>query len=187
MPYTNNLIIALLYLDKYIEYKITNNIKTYLPSNNYMKISTARVQDIPNLCMLLNILFEQEKEFTPDEKAQIKGLNTIIETPEIGEIFVARDEENVIGMVNLLYTISTALGGKVAILEDMVVDKYARGKGVGSVLIDHVINHAKEKGCKRITLLTDVDNTSAQKFYIKHGFFISDMSILRHRLDYNMS
>jgi ribosomal protein S18 acetylase RimI-like enzyme len=38
---------------------------------------------------------------------------------------------------------------------------------------------ARRKGCKRITLLTDEDNVSAQRFYAKHGFQCSSMVAVR--------
>jgi ribosomal protein S18 acetylase RimI-like enzyme len=144
-----------------------------------MQINTANASDIPALCELLNILFSQEADFKPDYQAQSRGLARIIDSPEVGLIIVARQEGQVVGMVNLLYTVSTALGGRVALLEDMVVSPDARGSGVGSRLLEQAIQSAKSEGCKRITLLTDKTNESAQRFYQKHGFGFSSMIPLR--------
>ena len=82
-------------------------------------------------------------------------------------------------MVNLLYTISTALGGKVAILEDMIVDPEYQHKGVGSKLIQYAIDYSKEIDCKRITLLSDKENLLAHEFYKKSGFGHSSMVVFR--------
>lgn len=144
-----------------------------------MQINTANASDIPALCELLNILFSQEADFKPDYQAQSRGLARIIDSPEVGLIIVARQEGQVVGMVNLLYTVSTALGDRVALLEDMVVSPDARGSGVGSRLLEQAIQSAKSEGCKRITLLTDKTNESAQHFYQKHGFGFSSMMPLR--------
>jgi GNAT superfamily N-acetyltransferase len=144
-----------------------------------MQITPAKTSDIPALCDLLSILFSQEVEFKPNHEAQCRGLARIISNPEIGLIVVARQENQIIGMVNLLYTISTALGDRVAILEDMVVSPNARGSGVGSRLLEQAIQFARLNGCKRITLLTDRTNESAQRFYQKHGFGFSAMIPLR--------
>ena len=86
-------------------------------------------------------------------------------------------------MVNLLYTVSTALGQRVALLEDMVVSTNKRGQGVGSSIIKQAVDFAKGKGCKRITLLTDDDNCGAQRFYERHGFSRSSMVAFRMPLD----
>lgn len=141
--------------------------------------SKAAEADIPVLSELLNILFTQEAEFKPDERAQQKGLSMIISSPDLGAILVARNGHNILAMVNLLFTVSTAIGERVATLEDMIVSPSARGTGVGSALLSYAIEFAKERGVKRITLLTDQDNYAAQHFYSKHGFTKSSMIPLR--------
>jgi len=147
-----------------------------------MQVSVAQQTDIPELCRLLSILFTQEEDFQPDEEAQRRGLRLIIENPQIGHILVAQREGAVIGMVNLLYTISTALGDRVALLEDMVVHPDARSGGTGSALLTQAIEFARLQGCKRITLLTDLSNEAAQRFYQRHGFTLSAMTPLRLQL-----
>ena len=144
-----------------------------------MQIEKATPADIPALSELLSALFSQEAEFTPNSEAQAKGLNQIIRNPEVGAVLVAREGGQVVGMVNLLFTVSTALGGQVALLEDMVVSSQARGAGVGSELLDQAISFARAQGCKRITLLTDRENESAQRFYGKKGFVVSCMVPMR--------
>ena len=145
-------------------------------------IASASPADIPVLADLLAILFEQEAEFRPDRAAQLQGLGLIINNRDLGTILVARQQESIIGMVNLLYTVSTALGTRTALLEDMVIAPSARGAGIGSRLLAAAIDHARAVGCKRITLLTDQSNTAAQHFYAKHGFSASGMMPLRLKL-----
>jgi len=148
-----------------------------------MIISTATLADIPDLCQLLSILFAQEAEFKVDPDAQVRGLTAIIGNPAIGTILVARDNDAAIGMVNLLFTVSTALGERVALLEDMVVAESARSTGIGSQLINRAIEVACAAGCKRVTVLSDRDNTAAHRFYQRHGFGLSSMLPLRLALD----
>lgn len=143
----------------------------------------ACAQDIKELCRLLNELFTQEAEFTPDEASQEKALREIISDESIGEIFVALLDGKIVAMVNILYTLSTALGAKVAILEDMIVDKRYRGQDIGSALMDFALKYIKAKGCKRITLLSDSDNFKAHKFYEKQGFVKSAMMPFRKVID----
>ena len=140
-----------------------------------MKIEMAITSDIPTLCTLLDYLFSQEVEFKPDHKTQSRGLEMILNNNNIGNIFVAKKNEKIIGMVILLYTVSTALGERVALLEDMVVSPDERELGIGSMLLDHAVKYAIEKGCKRITLLTDKMNIRAQKFYKQNKFNYSSM------------
>lgn len=152
-----------------------------------MHIRTATPADLPALCRLLDQLFTQEAEFTPDRAAQERGLQSIIENAATGEILVACEGERLLGMVNLLYTVSTALGAPAALLEDMVedmvVDAGDRGRGLGTRLLEAAIATARSRGCRRITLLTDADNTKAQRFYARSGFARSSMIPLRLALD----
>ncbi len=140
-----------------------------------MKIEIATTSDIPVLCTLLDYLFSQEVEFKPDHETQSRGLEMILNNNNSGNIFIAKKNEKIIGMVILLYTVSTALGERVALLEDMVVSPNERELGIGSMLLDHAVKYATEKGCKRITLFTDKINIRAQKFYKQHKFNRSSM------------
>jgi len=140
-----------------------------------MVIEKATVEDITELCYLLDILFNQEIEFKADANAQQRGLRAIVTNPDVGIILVARHNDKLVGMVNILFTVSTALGGRVAILEDMVVLPSKRGSGVGSRLLNAAIATARENNCQRLTLLTDSNNEIAHGFYEKHGFTRSPM------------
>jgi len=144
-----------------------------------MLIEKATIADIPALCGLLSVLFSQEVEFTADAEAQRRGLALIINSPETGVVLVARQGDQVVGMVNLLFTVSTALGGKVALMEDMVVSPVGRGAGVGAQVLSAAVAFARTQGCLRITLLTDRDNEAGQRLYAKQGFVASSMVPMR--------
>ena len=128
---------------------------------------------------MLAVLFAQEAEFQPSSELQAAGLARIIGDSSVGVILVAGDGADVKGMVNLLFTVSTALGGRVAILEDMVVDPRYRGAGIGSRLLRAAIEQAAACECRRVTLLTDSTNETAQRFYRRHGFADSAMLPMR--------
>jgi GNAT superfamily N-acetyltransferase len=142
-------------------------------------IKEATLEDIAQLTNLLTTLFTQEADFQPDRAKQEQGLRMIIESPSSGIIFVAHDGEEIVGMVCLLFTISTAEGGPVCWLEDMIVHQDYRSSGLGSRLLRHAISFARSNCFKRITLLTDRMNEGAIRFYGRHGFRPSEMSALR--------
>lgn len=143
------------------------------------EISIAYQKDIPELIELLNDLFTQDIEFVPDSLKQKSGLEAIITNPEIGEILAIKDDDRIVGMISLLYSISTALGGKVAILEDMIIHKDYRQMGLGKELLCQAIDFAKERNCLRLTLLTDFNNEVAIQFYQQFGFKKSEMIPMR--------
>ena len=140
-----------------------------------MQVALATPEDVPQLCGLLDILFAQEAEFSPDPAKQRDGLKAIMADSSIGLILVLRDGTEIVGMVNLLFTISTYLGAKVALLEDMIVHPAHRERGAGTLLLEAARQHAVEQGCRRITLLTDGSNSAARAFYQARGFTPSSM------------
>lgn len=145
-------------------------------------IDDATPADLPALCDLLTLLFAQEADFAPDRAKQERGLRLILDDARVGAILVARDGGQVVGMVNLLFTVSTAEGARVMVLEDMIVRPDHRGQGVGLKLIEAAIARATASGCARITLLTDEDNNQAQWFYGRAGFRRSAMIPMRRTI-----
>ncbi len=138
-------------------------------------VREATVNDIPQLCGLLAILFTQEADFKPDARKQARGLRLLLEQPETGRIYCATGGKTVIGMVSILFTVSTAKGGRAAWLEDMVVHPTRRSQQVGRRLLREAIRGARVAGCRRITLLTDNTNKPAMRFYERAGFARSRM------------
>jgi GNAT superfamily N-acetyltransferase len=142
-------------------------------------IEPATEADLDELSKLLVELFAHEGDFRPDKDKQLRGLRLIFEQPSRGRVFVLRRNGAIVGMINLLFTISTAEGGFVMLLEDLVVHAKYQGQGYGNKLLEHAIDFAKKKNFLRITLLTDRPENAAQAFFRKHGFVDSSMIPMR--------
>lgn len=152
---------------------------TETPTAIQPRIEPAALDDLPQLVELLVALFSEEEDFAPDRPKQEHGLRLILEQPNRGRIFVLRTAHKVIGMVNLLFTISTAEGGLVILMEDFIIHPQHRRQGYGGLLLDYAIRWAKDKGFKRITLLTDRISADSQEFFQEHGFKFSSMIPMR--------
>lgn len=146
-----------------------------------LTVRAACLDDLDAMVGLLQLLFTQEADFEPHPERQRVALRAILAAPEFGTLLVAQVEAEVVGMVSLLYTVSTAEGGVAAWLEDMVVQPRWRGAQIGSRLLDAAVEICRSKAIHRLTLLTDTCNESAQRFYRRHGFAASEMVPFRRR------
>ncbi len=164
------------------------NGKGVLPSSSFsgidcvmsdVAIESATAEDLDELSELLGELFSEEKDFRPNKDKQMRGLRLIFEQPNRGRVFVLRRDRAIVGMINLLFTISTAEGGFVLLLEDLVIHDSYRDKGYGSMLLDYAVEFARQKNFLRITLLTDRPEIKSQAFFKRHGFFESSMIPMR--------
>lgn len=106
------------------------------------------------------------KKYTDDElKAILKDDST--------PVFVAEDNENVCGYAFCIYEITSGSNllcdMKTLYIDDLCVDEELRGKHVGTLLYEYVLNQAKINDAYRVTLNVWSFNDNAMHFYEKRG------------------
>ncbi|NTW67765.1 MAG: GNAT family N-acetyltransferase, partial [Nitrospirae bacterium] len=102
--------------------------------------------------------------------------------PERALVLVAESNGEVVGMVTVQTLISTAEGGRVGLVEDLVVDGRFRSQGTGRRLLEEVIAWAGKAGLTRIQLLADQANASALRFSHHAGWSRTGMICIRKLL-----
>ena len=142
-------------------------------------IRKAFVSDMDSLVELLEELFSIEEDFVFDEQKQRKGLLLMLEAQDGRYVTVAEMDQKIVGMCSVQTFISTSEGGVVGIIEDMIVSKEYRGRGVGMSLIRPIEVWARKKGLSRLQLLADKNNTAALEFYKKIGWINTQLICLR--------
>ena len=147
-----------------------------------MEIDFATAAELDVMADLLGELFALESDFAPQRDKQLAALAWLLEHPAHGRLFVLRDGDAVVGMANALISISTAEGGPVLVLEDVIIAAGHRGGGHGRRLVTHVLAWAAAAGMSRVTLLADRDNAAALRFYKTLGFEESAMVVRRFRM-----
>ena len=143
------------------------------------RIEPATIEDLPQLVELLVALFSEEADFNPDKAKQEQGLRMILEQPKLGRIFVLRTDHQVIGMVNLLFTISTAEGGPVVLMEDVIVHPQHRRQGYGGRLLEYAVKFAQQKIFDLRQAAFGAFGAESQAFFASHGFGFSSMIPMR--------
>ena len=146
-------------------------------------IRPARPEDIPRMCELLSDLFSVETDFEVDVIKQMKGLSMLVSNPW-GRAFVvvAVVDNSIVGMATVQTLISTAEGGHVGLVEDVIVDRQFRGRGVGTLLLEQIADWSRENGLKRLQLLADSDNRPALEFYSSLRWISTRLICLRKLL-----
>jgi GNAT superfamily N-acetyltransferase len=115
--------------------------------------------------------------------------NCAIPTPEVlneiinsgnCKVFVAETDGEIVGTLTLVtYRIPT---GMKAWIEDVVVDKSMRGKGIGRILTQHAIDYAKKTGISKIDLTSSPFRIAANELYQKMGFQKRETNVYRKEL-----
>jgi len=145
-----------------------------------VKIRAATQSDIEALTELLHELFSIERDFVFDRTKQVKGLLLMLQDERHRRVWVAEDEHHgVVGMCTLQVLISTAEGGEVGLLEDVVVNHQFRCRGIGSLLVKAVEEWASEAKLLRLQLLKDKSNLPAVRFYKKMSWHPTMMVCMR--------
>ena len=133
-----------------------------------MQIRRAELRDCTRLLELIQELADFEK--APDEvtvsleQFQSSGFG---ENP-VWWAFVVEENNNILGFA-LYYIRYSTWKGQRMYLEDIIVTEDARGKGVGTLLFNQLIEEAKEKKFKGIVWQVLDWNEPAINFYKKFG------------------
>lgn len=140
----------------------------------------ARPEDIPVLCDLLEDLFTIESDFAPDVEKQVKALSMLLtDQSDRSLVLVAVMEGKVVGMVSVQTLVSTAEGGNVGLVEDVIVDREFRRRGVGTLLLNQAVEWGRNRKLKRLQLLADRDNMASVTFYAGNGWTVTKLGCMR--------
>ena len=147
--------------------------------NNYFKAMKIKIRDavkkdmiqVHNLIVELAV-FEKEAEEVDISSKDLEIMGFENKTP-LFKCFVAEYENEVVGTA-IFYNRFSTWKGKTLHLEDLIITKKMRNKGIGSKLFDKVILYGKKLGAKRISWNVIDWNKNAIDFYENRGAKIID-------------
>lgn len=148
-------------------------------NKSVMTIRRATESDIPQINELLYQTLDVHYSIRPDIfKANTKKYTDGELKAKLAEynerIFVAAEGEKVLGYAFCViqnHAANDVLNNfKTLYIDDLCVAAQARGKRVGTSLIEYVYGHAKSCGCYNVTLNVWQGNDGAAAFYERCGF-----------------
>lgn len=140
-----------------------------------MTIRVATVADRDQVLHVLNQLGEvvnTRVHFDPDNiRAHELGKENYEAAMKRDDrkVFVAVDGKKIIGVATLFILTDFITAKVFAHLDDFIVDKKHRRKGVGTKLLSFVLNYAKAHGILTVELTSSLELTDAHTFYEKRG------------------
>ena len=90
-----------------------------------------------------------------------------LEDNPFASLFVYEEDGKIVGMYDIWVTF------EIAQIANIAVDHSCRGKGIGSKMMDALIDYANAKQCENISLEVRVTNQTAIALYEKYDFMIS--------------
>jgi ribosomal protein S18 acetylase RimI-like enzyme len=132
---------------------------------------------------LYNVMMELLAQLTTSQLSfSQKDLDRIV-LSQNSILFTALDKtanNKIVGMLTLaIIDIPT---GMRATIEDVVVDRSARGKGIGEKITLAAIEKAKELGIKKIDLTSSPSREAANRLYQRLGFKQRSTNVYRYEI-----
>lgn len=113
----------------------------------------------------INVLLRQLSVRVP--ACTLELLKDIVASDTL-ELWVVRDEETLLGMGELAIVLKPE--GVIAQIEDVVVDEKHRGKGIGNMISEKLIERARARNARVIQLSSRPARIAANALYTKLGF-----------------
>ncbi len=135
-----------------------------------IEIRRASLGDEASVLELYSRLVSRQRKgiWAVDQDAGVAIYRQIVEDPDLGVILVAVEDSDMLGVISLSYPVAVKSGGRYARIEEYIVDDKARGKGVGTSLLDAAIKEASKAGCYDL----QVNNPSdlGKPLYLRQNF-----------------
>jgi GNAT superfamily N-acetyltransferase len=132
-----------------------------------LNIRLAKPEDQRRCSELLNVLAKATSD--PYKMFNSDTFSKLI-CNERGSLVIAEENGIILGMASISFNLALRYNGEYCQLEELVVDKDARGKNVGGLLIEETLRLAKNRGCKEFGLYILESTKHNQPFYEKYGF-----------------
>jgi ribosomal protein S18 acetylase RimI-like enzyme len=133
-------------------------------------LTKATQKAADELAALGSALHADSRTLTTDELGKLLSNENLA-------LVVVEDDGRIVGMGSL-YVIPK-IGKQNAYIEDVIVDESYRGQGLGEKLVRELIDIAKQRGVKSVTLTSRSHRAAAHKLYVKLGFNTVDTNVFK--------
>lgn len=139
-----------------------------------MKFEIAEIQSKKEILETHSLL----KQLQPELSA--KEMKTCLELmiPMGYRMFGVYESKKLVGCTGI-WTGAKFYCGKYMEIDNFILDKKYRSKGIGKLLTDYIAKLAKKEKCKVIMLDAYTTNHASHKFYLREGFIIKGYHFIK--------
>jgi len=139
-------------------------------------IRQASVKDAPSIVRLVEELADSGGEHSP-----INASYAVYFLHQLGcHVMLAEAEGQTVGLLSYQLKPDLYHGSDTCYIAELIVSDGFRDQGVGSALMDNLIERMTSQGCVEISVSTMPDNYAAIRFYKKHGLVDEAVLLERH-------
>ena len=133
-----------------------------------LTIRLATIDDVPAILNVYASALDNNKVLSIQEAQKIFIKQN--QYPDY-HVFLAEIDNEAVGTFALLVMENMAhMGTPSAVVEDVGVLPGLQGKGIGKKMMEYALQYAKEKGCYKMSLSSNLRREKAHQFYESLGF-----------------
>lgn len=114
----------------------------------------------------------EEVETSAEQRRDSVG--KLLHDKNLGEIWLVRKLDIVIGYIAICYSYSIEFGGRDAFVDEFYVAAAERGKGIGGQVLKEIAELLRARGIVAVHLEVDGQNERARAAYARAGFSSRD-------------
>jgi GNAT superfamily N-acetyltransferase len=102
------------------------------------------------------------------------SVGKLLHDKNLGELWLVRELDGVIGYIAICYSYSIEFGGRDAFVDEFYIADSERGKGIGGRVLKEIAKLLRARGIVAIHLEVDGENVQARAAYARAGFSSRD-------------
>jgi ribosomal protein S18 acetylase RimI-like enzyme len=136
---------------------------------NSVTVTKAKRHDLPSIRRLaLDLIRTIDNTKSIDRSVISRNFRTLFRNAN-SHFLVAEIGKTIVGFVHITTRKTILHHGPSGLIDELVIAKRKRRKGIGGQLLSAAIQRCRELGCCEIELTTEKENKGAREFYKSFG------------------
>jgi len=130
------------------------------------EVRTCTADDFDQVYRLLRQLWPRKRL----SRSKLRAVYDLRLDSPFSQHLCVTEGDRLVGFAALTFENSLWMQGRLAIVEEFVVEESYRGRGIGTRLLEAAVAMARARGARRVELDSATHRTEAHAFYRQRGF-----------------